>query len=236
MNMYDYAKQMLGARSSLNADATPYAYTELDLPDWIPKVLQKEIKRTHKQDIDRARAKAAARRQDAMMDVHRYGGMSGAIGNQAGLSNAPATLYGQSITASEVAMRSQRSLNEQNRRMQAAIQRQHMIPDLWNQTMLDEFSNQVLKPKEEWKMGNDGTYLDGGVIRMRFPFGEIEMNCCNEAELERAYEMAKHMLKVHEENTATGLVKKNLRENEMAEREPQEAAATPLPPAVYSAV
>lgn len=41
-----------------------------------------------------------------------------------------------------------------------------------------------------------------GVLRISFPYGEVEMDCNNEPELERAFEMAKHMLKVHEENIA----------------------------------
>ncbi len=77
-------------------------------------------------------------------------------------------------------------------------------------------------------MGNDGSVRTTGVIRISFPFGEVQMDCNNASELERVHEMAAHMLKVHEEMNATNAIKKNLKDREPQE-EPVMEQAMPMP-------
>lgn len=83
-----------------------------------------------------------------------------------------------------------------------------LTPGVWSRKILDNLNETIFKPNERWKMG-ELTKAEG-VMRINFPFGEVEMPISNESELERALKMAQHMLKVHEELVATGAIKREI--------------------------
>ena len=94
----------------------------------------------------------------------------------------------------------------------------------WSSEMLAQYQNTALGPQmmatyegksitPTWRNTemNQGEITNHGVVRINFPFGQVEMDIRNEAELDRMVDMAKHMLQVHEENTATAAIRENLR-------------------------
>ena len=94
----------------------------------------------------------------------------------------------------------------------------------WSSEILAQYQNTALGPQmvatyegesitPTWRnteMNHTDEMVNHGVVRINFPFGQVEMDIRNEAELDRMVDMAKHMLKVHEENVATAAIREDL--------------------------
>ena len=171
-------------------------WVEPDLPDFIPEGIQREIKKTMFMDNKR--------------DALRYGGHQGQLRDATGIGDA-AMLQNHRQTALEQQMR----YDAERQRMQ-----QQMAPDMWSQKMLEQYRQSGLRqyttPGVVWETTTmNGDLIPNGIMRVKFPFGEIEMEVGNDSDVDRAFDMVKHMLKVHEENTAKNAIKKNLHESKV---------------------
>ena len=118
----------------------------------------------------------------------------------------------------------------------------------WSSQMFAQYRNMALGPQiavtsagepttPTWRNTemNNGQLINHGVVRINFPFGQVEMDIRNEAELDRMVEMAKHMLRIHEENQATAAVRDNLAKS----KQPQviiEPGVAPPPTSFFSSM
>ena len=142
-------------------------------------------------------------------------------------------------TATELQLRQQAAMAAMSPSLDAAR---------WSNQMLAQYQNTALGPQmvatyegksitPTWRNTemNQGEITNHGVVRINFPFGQVEMDIRNEAELDRMVDMAKHMLRVHEENLATAAIRENLRmTSKQSEPMAQDTALlnTPIAPAM----
>lgn len=172
---------------------------EPDHLDALPQDIRRAIKKTIFMDTKRAQDTAMAM---AMVERAKLSKLSGPAPHMQDLRTAHARMAGLSGSASaEFARLQNRGLGNQYQ--------QEPNNSIVRQVQKDTAKFNPTPQRNQNMDSNDiGEYTTDGIMRIKFPFGEVEMNVNNEAELDRAYEMAKHMLKVHEENTATEAIKK----------------------------
>lgn len=188
-----------------NLLAKPEPEPEPSGEEWAPNVDESLPKDIRDAIIDTARldrgrqleAEAKKRRDhmDHMLDARSYYGAA------------------HNSTATE----SQRRIEEQYRNI---MNNSNGLIDqnMWSEKLLGEYQRAVLggpiitrtPREEEWRHVMNGEFKDYGVVRINFPFGQVEMDVRNEPELERMVDMVKHMLKVHEENQAASTLRREM--------------------------
>ena len=167
----------------------------------LPKDIRDAIVDTARLDRERqleAEAKKCRDHMDHMLDARSHYGAA------------------HNSTASP-AMETQRRIEEQYRNIMNNSSGL-IDPNMWSEKLLGEYQQAVLggptitktPREEEWRHVMNGEFKDYGVVRINFPFGQVEMDVRNEPELERMVDMVKHMLKVHEENQAASALRREM--------------------------
>jgi len=171
----------------------------------LPKDIRDAIVDTARLDRERQHRAKAMRQRDDMLNSRLY--------------NVSRDNFGGHQGTASPAMETQRRIEEQYRNIMnnsSGLIDQNM----WSEKLLEEYQRAVLSGpiitrtprEEEWRHVMNGEFKDYGVVRINFPFGQVEMDVRNEPELERMVDMVKHMLKVHEENQAANALRREMNE------------------------